>query len=115
MANPVVHFEIAGVDGARTREFYGGLFDWQFQEIPEMSYTMVAQQEGGIGGGIMQAPHGHPFAAFYVQVDDLAETLAKAESLGGKTAVPPTDIPNIGAFAFLADPDGNLIGLFKSL
>lgn len=114
MANPVVHFEIAGLDAARTREFYSGLFDWQFEHHEGLNYTMIQAQEGGIGGGMMQAPHGHPFTAFYVQVDSLEETLAKAEATGGKTAVPPTEIPGMGRFAFISDPDGNLVGLWSS-
>jgi predicted enzyme related to lactoylglutathione lyase len=47
-----------------------------------------------------------------VQVDDVASYLAKATSLGGKTLVPPVDIPN-GTFAWFADPDGSTIGLWK--
>jgi predicted enzyme related to lactoylglutathione lyase len=49
----------------------------------------------------------------YVQVDDLAAYLARAESLGGKTAIKPTDIPGGGAFAMVQDPDGNMVGLYK--
>ena len=39
--------------------------------------------------------------------------LSKAEALGAKTLVPPVDIP-AGTFAWLADPDGNTIGLWKA-
>jgi len=48
----------------------------------------------------------------YVQVDDLPAYLKKAESLGGKTLVPPVEIP-AGTFAWFTDPDGNAIGLWK--
>jgi predicted enzyme related to lactoylglutathione lyase len=48
----------------------------------------------------------------YVEVDDLPAYLAKAEALGGKTLVPPVELP-IGSFAWMADPDGNIIGLWK--
>jgi predicted enzyme related to lactoylglutathione lyase len=48
----------------------------------------------------------------YVQVPDLQAYLARAESLGGKTLVQPVDLPT-GSFAWLADPDGNTIGLWK--
>jgi predicted enzyme related to lactoylglutathione lyase len=40
--------------------------------------------------------------------------LDRVESLGGKTAVPVTEIPEVVTFAQFADPDGNLVGLFKS-
>ena len=32
MGNPVVHFEIGGKNAEKMREFYGGLFDWEFEE-----------------------------------------------------------------------------------
>ena len=49
---------------------------------------------------------------FYVQVDDLQSYLNRAEELGGKTLVPPVEIPT-GSFAWMADPDGNIVGLWK--
>ena len=50
---------------------------------------------------------------FYVQVVDPYETLKKAESLGGKTVMPPRDVPGGPTMAQLADPEGNVIGLVK--
>src|SRR5262249_32611899 len=50
----------------------------------------------------------------YVEADDLQATLDKAESLGGKTVVPVTVIPNMVTWAMFSDPDGSLVGLFKS-
>jgi predicted enzyme related to lactoylglutathione lyase len=115
MGNPVVHWELGGPDPARLSEFYSGLFDWQIKHEPAMEYWMVQTGgEGGIGGGLMKAPHDMPnYLTFYIQVDDLDAYLKKAESLGGKTLVPPTPIPNVGSFAMIADPAGNTVGLFK--
>ncbi len=51
---------------------------------------------------------------FYVEVDDPAAYLARAEKLGGKTIVPPSEIPDFGlTFAFFADPEGHVVGLSK--
>jgi len=47
-----------------------------------------------------------------VQVDDVQAYLDKGGALGGKTLVPPVAIPT-GTFAWLADPDGNTVGLWK--
>jgi uncharacterized protein len=49
---------------------------------------------------------------FYVEVDDISAYLKRAESLGGKTIVPPVPIPT-GTFAWFADPDGNNVGLLQ--
>jgi predicted enzyme related to lactoylglutathione lyase len=51
---------------------------------------------------------------FYVEVDDPKAYLAKAESLGGKTVVPPTQVPEFDLiFAFFADPEGHVVGAFE--
>ena len=47
-----------------------------------------------------------------MQVDDVQGYLDKAGALGGKTLVPPVEIPT-GTFAWFADPDGNTVGLWK--
>jgi len=115
MAHPVVHFEIAGKDGTKLQEFYGKLFDWKISVEAAMgNYGLVEGSEGGIGGGIFQGQEGiAPFVTVYVSVDDLQAYLDKAVRLGGKTVLPPTPIPSVGAFAMFHDPEGNLVGLFK--
>lgn len=116
MAHPVVHFEIAGKDAKQTQQFYRSLFDWDIniQSMGDAEYGMIQGGDGGIGGGLMAAPTGQPFVTIYVQVDDLQAYLAKAESLGGKALVQPTDIPDMGAWAMFQDPDGNMVGLYKA-
>ena len=114
MAQPVVHFEVHGKDGKKLQEFYGKLFDWNVDTNNPMSYGMVAAGEGGIGGGITQAqPGGGPMVTFYVNVPDLAAALARAESLGGKTVMPPMAVPGGPEIALLSDLEGNVIGLSK--
>ena len=115
MGNPVVHWEIRGKDAGRLRGFYGTLFDWKISIDEAMNYGVVETGgEGGIGGGVFQTQAEMPsYVTFYVLVDDLQAYLDKAESLGGKTIMPPTPIPNIGAAAMFSDPEGNVIGLFK--
>jgi hypothetical protein len=117
MANPVVHFEIAGKDGEQIREFYAELFGWEFQILGgEMDYGLVAAAgKNSIGGGVCKAPmEVPPYLTFYVQVDDLATALARAEELGGRTTMPPTPIPDMGSCAMFCDPDGNLVGLYST-
>jgi predicted enzyme related to lactoylglutathione lyase len=116
MANPVVHWEIGARDGKKLHDFYSRLFDWRIDANNPMNYGMVATGgEGGINGGIYQvAGNQTPFLTFYVRVDDLQAYLNKAESLGGKTLVPPTPIPGVGSFAMFNDPEGHCVGLFKA-
>ncbi len=112
MPNPVVHFEIGCRDRDRAEQFYSRLFGWRMQGAGPA--TMIdTGAESGIHGHITALGHEpHHYTMFYVQVDDLAGSLSRAESLGGKTLIPPLDIPT-GSFAWCADPDGNTIGLWK--
>jgi predicted enzyme related to lactoylglutathione lyase len=113
MGRPVIHWEIGAKDAANLNDFYRQLFDWQF-DTSMPGYSMVQAEEGGIGGGIMQAQgEMPPYLTFYVAVDDLEASLAKAEGLGGKGIVPPTPIAGIGAFAMFEDPEGHMMGIFK--
>jgi predicted enzyme related to lactoylglutathione lyase len=116
MANPVAWFEIVGRDGATLRKFYGDLFDWRIDSSDAgMDYGLVAAQAGGIGGGIgRSADGGAGHVTVYVEVDDPEACLAKAERLGGKTVVPPMQIPGYNlTFAFFADPEGHVVGLSR--
>ena len=114
MAQPVVHFEVIGKDGKKLQEFYGKLFDWNVDASNPMAYGMVAGSDGGIGGGIAGAQDGgSPMVTFYVNVPDIAAALKKAESLGGKTVMPPMAVPGGPEIAQFSDPEGNVIGLTK--
>jgi hypothetical protein len=68
----------------------------------------------GITGHITALGH-EPFdyTIFCVQVEDVAAHIAKAEALGCKKLVGPIYIPT-GTFAWIQDPDGNTIGLWKN-
>jgi len=114
MGKPVVHFEISGKDGPKLQTFYAGLFDWKVDANNPMKYGMVKTGgEGGINGGIMTA-QGPAGVTVYVAVANLDTYLRKAESLGGKTVVPATEIPGMVTFAIFTDPEGNRIGLVKT-
>jgi len=112
MADKVVHFEVVGKDGPKLMQFYGRLFGWTVNADNPMNYGMVDAEESGIGGGISSSQEGGDgHLTFYVGVDDLQATLDKAESLGGKTVMPPTEIPNVVTFALFTDPEDHLVGL----
>ena len=116
MGAKVVHFEILSSNYEELHNFYGELFDWEIQSMPEMGYGLVQPQgEGSIGGGVGQTQEGQPNqVTFYIEVDDPQAYLDKIESKGGKTIVPVTEIPNMVTFAQFADPQGNVVGLVKS-
>jgi len=113
MSNPVVHFEIGCRDLERSGQFYSALFGWQAAPMGPAAMINTGATEG-IQGHMTALGH-EPFnyTIFYVNVDDIEAYLAKAAELGGKTVVPRVDIPNYGSFAWIADVEGNTIGLWK--
>ena len=78
MTSGVTWFEVAGKDREALKGFYSELFEWKLNDMEEMPYTGVEAADGGIPGGIGQAPDGHPgHVIFYVSVDDIDAALAK--------------------------------------
>jgi len=111
MAHPVIHFEIGCKDKAQTSAFYREVFGWAIDAGP--MGTIDTGSAEGIAGHIVALGHEpHQFTNFYIQTDDVAASLNKVEAEGGKTVVPPVDIP-AGTFAWFADIEGNTVGLWK--
>ena len=118
MGQPVAFFEVISPDHERAQKFYSELFGWQVAADPAMGgYGLVdtGADDGAIGGGIgPSSQSGDKGVKIYMRVDDLDAYLDRAEKLGGKRMVPPTDLPgDFGKFAIFTDPDGNQVGLWS--
>jgi predicted enzyme related to lactoylglutathione lyase len=116
MGQAVVHFEVQGSDREALTRFYQQLFGWKTTDVSEMNYTMVETEgNGGINGGIGTTPEGAPGGVtFYVDSDDVAGSLRRAEELGGHAVAGPMDMPDGHKWALLADPEGHVVGLYGS-
>jgi predicted enzyme related to lactoylglutathione lyase len=114
VAYPVTHFEINAQDAPATQKFYKDLFGWGIDTNNPDNYGMIdTKNEGtGINGGIGASQQGKSWVTFYVECDDPAATLAKAERLGGTRVMEPMESMNV-TYALFADPEGNVIGLAK--
>ncbi len=110
----ITHIDIPVTDLGRSREFYGGLFGWSFQEFPGFEgYPMWRAPNQISGGGL--APRGEGFTAprSYVEVDSIDEVLAKVVASGGRVTMPKGNIDATSWWAAIEDPDGNEIGLYE--
>jgi predicted enzyme related to lactoylglutathione lyase len=120
----VVHFEIPFEQKQRAMKFYTDCFGWQLTDMPEMQYVIartaaVDEQQmpvepGAINGGLFERPREAPYPTIYVGVASVDATIEKVQSAGGKVVTARTPIPGMGAFARVADTEGNIIGLFES-
>ncbi len=115
MGNPVTHFEIVGADPQALQAFYRDAFGWEV--VPAgPSYAMVhPHPEAGISGGVGSAPEGSDSrVTVYIEVEDLDQTLARIERLGGGRVVEPFEVPNGPSIALFRDPEGHVVGLTKA-
>jgi predicted enzyme related to lactoylglutathione lyase len=117
MAQPVVHVEVIGQDPDALRQYYGTLFGWQFGDTMGPTNYSTAQDSDGIGRGVGGVPEGYPgHVTFYVQVQDVEDTLAQAVSLGGQRMMGPEDMTEVGiTIGLLSDPEGHVIGVMSPL
>lgn len=120
----VVHFEIPFDNKARAMKFYTETFDWQLTDMPQMDYVMaqsvavdenqMPKEPGAINGGLVPRPKEAPHPTLYVDVSSIDEALKKVAAAGGKVVTPKTPIPGMGAFARIADTEGNIVGLYQT-
>ncbi|RZF89619.1 VOC family protein [Pseudoalteromonas sp. S4488] len=113
-------FELVSKDMQKSRDFYCQLFGWQFEVKPMegMDYTLFTIDEQPIAGMLEMTnewpddipPHWMPYFA----VADCDQAVAKATQLNGAICVPATDIPDVGRFSVITDPQGAVFSILKS-
>jgi len=112
--------ELTTSDAEAAQKFYGTLFGWTFQKMsmPGMEYNVISVGDRQIGG-IFQKPKDKaemPTSWWsYVTVENVDETAKNAQELGGKIMVPPMDIPQVGRFCIIQDPQGAAIATITYL
>ncbi len=117
-----VWYELMTADPSAAKAFYGAVAGWSVTDVPMpgMNYTILSAGPTRIGGlmGIAQDPEHagiKPFWSAYIAVDDVDAAAGKVERLGGSVCRAPADIPDVGRFAVVADPQGAVFNLFKAL
>lgn len=116
MANPhgdFIWYELMTSDVEAAVAFYGGVLGWASQAFDPsgVGYRVFRAADAHVGG-MMPLPAeaaqagGRPGWLGYIGVDDVDAAAADIVAAGGARHVPPTDIPGVGRFALLADPQG---------
>lgn len=106
--------ELWSREPAKAVKFYRALVPYAVEDMPMPAGPYHILKTGDVSRcGIGKATGESGTWLSYVQVDDCDQTLGRAESLGGKVQVPATDIPNVGRFAVVSDPDGAAIGVIR--
>ena len=112
MAHPVVHAEIRSADPDSTRKFFADLFGWKVaSEGAYPGYTFIdTGAEGGTYVAISPRQSDVDEVLFFVAVEDVAATLARAEELGGTIVQAAQNVPGT-SFGVFADAQGHRIGV----
>lgn len=113
----VAWFDLTTSDLARSREFYGGLFAWEFAPVEGTNLAVEIVARGESIGSLRVAEGAiSPFnGVVYVQVDDMQASCRRANELGGRIAPGfPFNLPGgTGAIALVLDPAGHPVGLYS--
>ena len=117
-----VWVELMTGDVASAAAFYSGVVGWQAQAsgLPGVDYTLMKVGDAGVAGMMATPPElaaiGRPASwSGYIDVDDVDAMAARLLEAGGKVLSPAANIPGVGRFAVVADPQGAAFMLFKPM
>jgi predicted enzyme related to lactoylglutathione lyase len=116
-ASRFVWYELMTPDVRAAAAFYSEVVGWK-ADHSDPQYTLLKIGDAQVAG-MMETPAelkamGVPPAwSGYVMVDDVDAAEARILQLDGKVLRPGSDIPEVGRFAVVADPQGAAFLLFK--
>lgn len=113
-----VWHELMTTDPQAAGTFYSKVLPWKTQPSGMPDYTIWVAGKTQTGGLMAQPESARQSGAppswlVYIGTPDVDATSAAAERLGGKVLKAPQDIPGVGRFAVLADPQGAAFAVFK--
>ena len=118
--NQFIWNELATSRPGVCREFYARVFGWTSQEVDLGDfgkYSVWLHEGQGVGGMLhMDDADGAEPVAFwtsYLGVEDVDDTAQKVIDAGGSIRLPPTNIPELGRVAIIADPTGAVVALIR--
>jgi uncharacterized protein len=119
MPNDVSFFAINADDVPRARQFYSAVFDWKFEPWGPPGFYLIAtgrEPDGGHSGGLQERRElvpGQKMIGFEctVSVENIDQTIRAVEANGGRVVAPKFHIPTVGTIAYVADTEGNVVGL----
>jgi predicted enzyme related to lactoylglutathione lyase len=128
--NRVTHFEIPTDDKSKSKDFYSEVFEWQIADVPVQmgggtgTYTIATTvatdpttqmptEPGAINGAIVERQGRITAPVITVTVDSIDDCLKKVTSAGGEIIESRQEIENMGYYAYVTDPAGNVIGLWE--
>jgi uncharacterized protein len=116
----IVWHELLTNDVAAATAFYKSTIGWGTKTFPGSSPYQMWTAAGVEVGGLMLLPEdarrmgAPPNWLMYVAVPDVDATVREAAGFGAKIYVPAQDIPGVGRFAVLGDPQGAMFAVYRA-
>jgi uncharacterized protein len=112
-------YDLMTTDPQGAQQFYAKVVGWGLQPYNETGapYKMFTRDGTPIGGS-MELPAeavkmgARPYWLSYIGTPDVDKTVELAKQLGARVFVPPADIPTVGRFSIVGDPQGAIIAFF---
>ena len=108
-----IWYELMTRDGAAAAAFYGKVVGWTATPSPGVNGSYQILNAGSVGvGGILSFQDGvspcgsEPAWVGYIGTRDLDGDMARVVAAGGQVALGRTEIPGVGHFAMMTDPQG---------
>lgn len=120
-ASKFVWYELMTSNPPEAEQFYKAVFGWDMQDsgMPGPGKYTIISSGGKMLGGLMAIPeaarnnNAPPSWVGYIGVDDVDQKAKDVQQAGGIIHHGPEDIPGVGRFAVVADPQGAVFMLFK--
>lgn len=121
-----IWYELLTTNSDAAQQFYSSILGWQTIDSgqTEIDYRILQAKDEETGqlrevGGLLQLTEemtqggARPVWLGYIGVDDVDQTVARISTAGGEVQMPPTDIPDVGRFAMVTDPQGTPFYVMK--
>ncbi|HJU75831.1 MAG TPA: VOC family protein [Gemmatimonadaceae bacterium] len=117
-----VWYDLMTTDQEKAIDFYSEVVGWTTEDFPgaPTRYAMWKSPEGANVGGSTQLPADvvqkgvPPHWIGYIATPNVDNTVQEAVKLGAKVLVQPADIPTVGRYAVLEDPQGATFAVFTA-
>jgi predicted enzyme related to lactoylglutathione lyase len=103
--------DLLTADVEASAAFYGALFGWTTEEIPNAGGYRVIKNGDRSNGGMMQSPDGPPAWIPYFGHEDVDSVIEKVPQLGGKVLNGPIQMP-AGRIGVFSDPQGAVFSVW---
>jgi predicted enzyme related to lactoylglutathione lyase len=121
----VIWHDLLTTDIEASRRFYGGLFGWEFEEIPlslgfgKSSNYYVIRNQGRMIGGMLDTQDTRRAAnnsqwITSIAVADIDASVTAAKNAGGTILTPVTDLSARGRIAVLRDSRGAVFAMLET-